>query len=35
MAVGAVNALFLKPVQFLFPLTSFGWILEGRLGNGS
>lgn len=31
IAAGAVDALFLKPVQFLFPLTSFGWILEGRL----
>jgi hypothetical protein len=31
----AVNALFLRPVQYLFPLTAFGWIVEGRLGTGS
>jgi hypothetical protein len=35
MAAGAIDELFLKPVQFLFPLTAFGWILEGRLGDGS
>jgi hypothetical protein len=34
VAAGAVDALFLRPVQYLFPLTAFGWILEGRLGNG-
>jgi hypothetical protein len=27
--VGAIDLMFLKPVQYLFPLTSFGWILEG------
>lgn len=32
-SVGAVDALLLKPVQFLFPLTAFGWILEGTLGS--
>jgi hypothetical protein len=34
-AAGAIDTLLLKPVQFLFPLTAFGWILEGRLGDGS
>jgi len=29
--VTVANGLFLRPVQWLFPLTSFGWILEGRL----
>ena len=27
--VGAADLMFLKPMQYLFPLTSFGWILEG------
>ena len=31
-AIGAIDALVLRPVQFLFPLTSFGLILEGTLG---
>ena len=35
VAAGALDTLVLKPAQFLFPLTSFGWILEGRLGDGS
>ena len=35
VAAGAIDTLVLKPVQFLFPLTSFGWILEGRLGDGA
>jgi hypothetical protein len=35
MAAGAIDALLLKSVQFLFPLTAFGWILEGRLGDGA
>ena len=35
MTASAVDALILRPVQFLFPLTAFGWILEGRLGDGS
>lgn len=34
VAADAVNALVLRPAQFLFPLTSFGWILEGRFGAG-
>jgi hypothetical protein len=34
-AASAVDALFLKPVQYVFPLTAFGWVLEGRLGTGS
>jgi hypothetical protein len=31
-AVTAADRLILKPMQFLFPLTGFGLILEGRLG---
>ncbi len=30
--VGVVDALVLKPVQYLFPLTAFGWVMEGTLG---
>jgi 2-polyprenyl-3-methyl-5-hydroxy-6-metoxy-1,4-benzoquinol methylase len=30
--VTATNTVFLRPMQWLFPLTSFGWILEGTLG---
>jgi hypothetical protein len=33
--VSATELLFLRPVQHLFPLTAFGWILEGVLGNRS
>ena len=28
-AVTVTNAFLLKPLQWLFPLTAFGWILEG------
>ncbi len=31
-AVTAINLLVLKPIQFVFPLTAFGLILEGTLG---
>jgi hypothetical protein len=31
-AIGAIDVLALRPIQFLFPLTSFGLILEGTLG---
>jgi hypothetical protein len=31
-AIGAIDVLVLRPIQFLFPLTSFGLILEGTLG---
>lgn len=30
--VTAVNTLFLKPTQFLFPMMACGWIVEGVLG---
>jgi hypothetical protein len=30
-AVSAIDLIFLKPVQYLFPLTAFGWVLEGTL----
>lgn len=30
--VNLINWGFLKPMQYLFPLTAFGWILEGTLG---
>lgn len=33
--VSLVNAVFLIPVQFLFPLTAFGLILDGVLGGPS
>lgn len=32
-AAGAIDTLLLKPLQFVFPLTAFGWILEGRMGD--
>jgi hypothetical protein len=32
--VTLTDVLMLKPTQFLFPLTAFGWILEGSLGGG-
>ena len=32
-AIGAIDTLVLKPTQFLFPLTAFGLILEGRLNS--
>lgn len=31
-AIKAIDVLFLKPIQYLFPLTAFGLILEGTLG---
>ena len=31
-AIKAINVLFLKPIQYLFPLTAFGLILEGTFG---
>ena len=30
--VSLTDLLVLRPAQFLFPLTAFGWILEGTLG---
>jgi hypothetical protein len=30
--VSLTDLIVLKPIQFLFPLTAFGWILEGTLG---
>ncbi len=33
-AISAADLLCLRPMQFLFPLTAFGWILEGTLGAG-
>jgi hypothetical protein len=33
--VSLTDRLVLKPFQFLFPLTAFGWILEGPLGAAS
>jgi hypothetical protein len=30
--VSLTDVLMLRPTQFLFPLTAFGWILEGNLG---
>jgi hypothetical protein len=27
-----VDRVFLRPAQYLFPLTAFGWVLEGTLG---
>jgi hypothetical protein len=32
-SVGVVDAVMLKPVQYLFPLTAFGWVLEGTFGS--
>ena len=34
-AIKVVDAVVLKPIQFLFPLTAFGWILEGTLGSAA
>ena len=31
-AVSLTDMFVLKPVQYVFPLTAFGWILEGALG---
>lgn len=33
-SVSAVDSVLLKPVQFLFPMTAFGWVLEGTFGPG-
>jgi hypothetical protein len=33
--VTLANAAILKPAQFLFPLTAFGWIVEGTLGTAA
>ncbi|SDJ20473.1 Methyltransferase domain-containing protein [Actinokineospora alba] len=33
--VTAIHVLFLKPMQFLFPLSAFGLILDGVLGDAS
>ena len=30
--VSVTDVLVLRPMQYLFPLTAFGWILEGTLG---
>lgn len=32
--VALADLLVLKPTQYLFPLTAFGWVLEGTLGGG-
>jgi len=29
-----VGRVLMRPVQFLFPLAAFGWVLEGTLGRG-
>jgi hypothetical protein len=33
--VSVLDRALLRPIQYLFPLTAFGWIVEGRLGAAS